>query len=187
MRLGLERGSMQPPRFAARSRILYDLTISEGARLLYLALDDQAMGESSVLLNQERQIELLGRKEREIRLRIGELVRAGYVRIQRTGRSNVYEFVWKIPAQACRSDRHRRAAISGDTGTGVPIVSLLNQERQLQERTDGRFAENQRQTPVTVATCPSCRGNKRILIPAVGWSDCTPCRGTGRQAERRAS
>ncbi len=149
---------MQPPRFAARSRIIYDLTISEGARLLYLALDDDSQGQPSVFEKQHRRSVLMKRTEREIRLRMNELERAGYIRIRRTGRSNVCEFVWKIPEHLFRSDRN---TYSDQTGTGVPLHPY--RQESLTRTPLPPFGENEKQTPA----CPECFGAGYRLVERV--------------------
>jgi hypothetical protein len=84
----------QPPRFAARSRIIRDIQISAQALRLYLFLEDEACGEERIAIRQQK-ITLalgLGRKRRRVIDLLAELQGGGYLSYRRGLYGNVYEF-----------------------------------------------------------------------------------------------
>ena len=38
-----------------------------------------------------------------------------------------------------------------------------------------------------IRACQSCVGSGHILHPDIGWAECSPCRGTGREQHRRTA
>lgn len=174
-------------RFEVRSRILRDCGISDGAARLFLLLDDKAMGREQIppaaAKESMRELDI---KERELRNRLTELRLAFYLRVKRTGRLNEYEFVRKIPAQTCRSDRQR---FTEQIGTNVPVASLLiNTQEVLQEPPTPFEQENQNQPedfPAFVpdpSICVFCHGRK-YCGSGLDRSPCAECRGTGKRSD----
>ena len=80
----------QTDRILARVRVLRDIDISEGARMLYMLLDDEARGQTSVAIKQLRLAVLCGVTKREIRYRLAELLKAGYLRVVHQRYLNLY-------------------------------------------------------------------------------------------------
>jgi hypothetical protein len=96
--------SLVNERCKARMRVVYDKTLSVGARLLYVALDDFA-GMKAVAWPQQTTLgDLLGCSDKWIRAQARELEGAGYIQRQRRQRGVRYLLQWQIP-----------------TGTGVPV------------------------------------------------------------------
>ena len=86
----------QPARFAQRSRILTDVTISASACRLFLLLDDQAKGDDSIKIKQRRLAVLMGLGDWQLRQYIRELERSKYLTTKHTMTGNVYVFErWK--------------------------------------------------------------------------------------------
>ncbi len=114
----------QPERFAARSRILRDPKISNGAARLFLLLDDEARGEERIALRQggeEGLAAVMGVSDRQIRTLIRELERGFYIRIIHHMRGNVYEFYRK------KTSASERKKTSARTGRKLP-AHLITQE-----------------------------------------------------------
>jgi len=82
----------QPARFAQRSRILTDVTISASGCRLFLLLDDQAKGDDSIKIKQRRLAVLMGLGDWQLRQLLRELEAAGYLRTKRSMTGNVYDF-----------------------------------------------------------------------------------------------
>ena len=132
------RSMSQPARFAARTKILRDHTISEGARLLYLFIDDELRGAQSGHLNRKASAQLIGICEREWTYRIRVLENAGYLMTNRRIKGNSYVLILHGRAP---SKLHADAA---RTCTGVHIHPL---EQETQEPP----------TPLR-ENCPECSG-----------------------------
>lgn len=110
----------QPERFAQRSRILTDISLSEGARLLYLFLDDQARGQSKLYAKQLRLSVMIGISTREFRRRLGELESAEYLTVRRSMTGNSYDF-----HRTAESDSYRTA----ESARSGPLGPVANKER----------------------------------------------------------
>ncbi len=149
----------QPQRFATRTRILTDLSISEGSRLLYLFLDDQARGESRLALKQLRAAVMMGITTREFRYRIGELCRAGYMTMRRTLHGNVYDFSRNTCSDAEGNTRSARI------GTGVPVHPYEQEATRTSptppmKKERCQWCHGKGARPGCVAgTCPGCDGS----------------------------
>ena len=86
----------QPARFAQRSRILTDVTISASACRLFLLLDDRAKGDDSIKIKQRRLAVLMGLGDWQLRQCLRELERSEYLTTKHTRAGNVYVFErWK--------------------------------------------------------------------------------------------
>jgi hypothetical protein len=125
-------------RCKARMRVVHNTTLSPGARLLYVELDDYA-GMNAVAWPQQATLaERLGYSERLVRKCIHELEGAGHIQCQRRQRGVRYLLQWQIPTGTRvpvgiptgtivpvgnSSDRH---ASSGPTGTRVPVGSAVS-------------------------------------------------------------
>lgn len=139
--------SAQPPRFAARSRILTDLAISEGARLLYLYMDDQGRGEPSLSLKRLRMAVILGISSREITRRLAELAKCGYLAIRRTIHTNVYDFAWTVRSLSDVTTESPRRGPAGhihpirqeSTRTPLPPLKWLDNSEAAQHSEDLRY------------------------------------------------
>lgn len=83
----------QPPRFAARSRIIRDEIIPHGAARLYLLLDDIGWSGQCVI-RQNVLADFLGSDVRTVRRWLDALVRAGYLVEDRQRLSNRYVLGW---------------------------------------------------------------------------------------------
>jgi hypothetical protein len=170
-------------RFRLRELVAYDPDLSHGAARLYFVLDEHARDGGKAWPSQNRLCDLMGCKARSIRLYLAELRNAGLVRTEREkpGGPNRYF----LP--------HHRQPVTAPTGNILPhhrqSAAGLIRKNQGNESEGDRYAmKTQRQTPVSVNVCPSCRGAKRILTAAVGWQACAPCGGTGvKGAGRRTA
>jgi DNA-binding Lrp family transcriptional regulator len=92
--------SLVHERCEARMRVVYDKTLSLGARLLYVALDDFAGMKAVAWPQQATLAELLGCSEQWIRSQIRELESAGYIQRQRRQRGVRYRLRWPIPTES---------------------------------------------------------------------------------------
>ena len=106
--------SLVNERCKARMRVVYNKTLSVGARLLYVALDDYA-GMNAVAWPQQATLaERLGYSERLVRKCIHELEGAGHIQCQRRQRGVRYLLQWQIPTGT-------RVPVGIPTGTPVPV------------------------------------------------------------------
>lgn len=162
-------------RFHDRSRILRDGGLSHAAARLYLLLDDELWGEDRGAVTQHSMAKLLGVGDRQIRRVIGELETRAYLRKDHRMSGNVYEF---IRTKMSVSETDIRTKMSARTGQKCPAVPYM------QEATSSKALRSEYESQnllVNVGACQSCRGSGRVMIPAIGWSSCTPCRGTGKR------
>lgn len=160
----------QPPRFLFRTRAISDLALSDGAQRLYMLLDDEARGETSLHLKQLRLAVTLGISTRELQFRIGELEASKYLTIRRTIHGNRYEFVWKDTNAGSQADAnhisprmrtpvHMLPITQETTSTPLPPASggimcgaCDDSPRRIMVSRDGR-------EPVRM-WCPACGGPK---------------------------
>ncbi len=150
----------QPPRFAARTKIITDLSISEGSRLLYLFLDDQAHGEARLAMKRLRIAVMMGLSMREVSYRLRNLENAGYVATKRTRGGNVYDLL----LHACAlPDVHACSPTSARPCTS----NLIEQETTRTSPTP----------PLKKERCQWCRG--RGARPGACAGSCPGCDGTG--------
>lgn len=160
----------QPARFAQRSRILTDVTISASACRLFLLLDDQAKGDDSIKIKQRRLAVLLGLDTRQLKRLIIELTAAKYLRIKRTILGNVYDFdrtkmslseVTKMSprmGQKCPLPPYGVQEILQEpplppASGGIRCAICLDSPRRIPVSRDGRAAVKR--------WCPACGGARR--------------------------
>jgi hypothetical protein len=169
-------------RYQARETVLNDSDISRNARLLYLTLDNYQRDNENCWPRQRTLREKLQCSDRSLRNYLAELVNAGLCRKERTvpGGPNRYQLFHSYhrqqaaapPATECRT--HRQQAAAHKSNQAIKPEEVAN-------------AESQRQNLAVIGQCKSCRGSGQVMIPAIGWSSCTPCRGTGREIARRSA
>lgn len=160
----------QPPRFLFRTRAISDLALSDGAQRLYMLLDDEARGETSLHLKQLRLAVTLGISTRELQFRIGELEASKYLTIRRTIHGNRYEFVWKDTNAGSQADANH---ISPSMRTPVHMLPIT---QEAQEPLTPLSLREETQTP----DCPRCYGLGYVLVRVV-------VRGMGSQERRTCS
>ncbi len=168
-----------PSRFEARELALKDSSISRQASLLYLAIDNYQRDNPDCWPAQNSLARDLRCSVRSVQRFLAELVGAGLCSASRRayGASNSYVLHWR---QGCRVNDDRDVASVTTELARHKANQALKPERQ------GASAEREK-PPVTSGVCRSCRGQGRILIAAIGWSGCAPCRGTGREQTRRTA
>jgi len=105
--------SLVHERCEARIRVVYDKSLSLGARLLYVALDDFAGMKAVAWPQQTTLAERLGCSEQWIRSQIRELESAGYIQRQRHQRGVRYRLRWQIPTESSVS-------------VGIPTESIVS-------------------------------------------------------------
>lgn len=164
----------QPPRFAARSRILTDLSVTEGARLLYLLLDDQSRGDRMVKVKCLRLAVQMGISTRQLTRYLRSLERADYIKTVRTIRGNMYDLL-----RTSMSDSNQ-TSMSAPIGHPCPMHTEGVQETSSRPPTP--YGENPEKPR---AACPDCGG--RGVKPEVsrGLSlarRCGVCDGCGTVA-----
>lgn len=81
-------------RFDARSAMIWRVSLSAGARLLYVALDDMARDRGDWFIRQADLATKLGVSRRELQSQLYELRDAGHIRVAGTGRSSRYFLSW---------------------------------------------------------------------------------------------
>ena len=168
----------QPPRFAARSRILTDLSVSEGARLLYLFLDDQSRGERTVKVKCLRLAVQMGISTRQLTRYLRSLERAEYLKTVRTIRGNMYDLL-RTPMSD--SNQTPMSARIGPLSP-IPIVERAREEQETSSRPPTPYGKNP-ETPGPI--CPECGG--RGVKPEVSRGlaiarRCGKCGGRGTVA-----
>lgn len=165
----------QPPRFAARSKILTDLAVSEGARLLYLFLDDQSRGDRCVKVKRLRMAVQLGIGIREVTRRSQELETAGYLAVERTLRGNMYDLK--------RTTESHSDVTTESPRKGPPGHMHAEGVQETSSGTPTPYGETEEETPGP--TCPVCQG--RCVVSAVSRGmlvarTCGHCGGRGSVA-----
>ena len=167
-----------PNRYEARELALKDVSISRNARLLYFAIDNYQRDNREGWCGQDTLARDLGCSQRSVKRWLAELRSAGLCVAERRGygESNSYVLHW---GQICPH--------YGDTPVPSvgPNLSPHKANQALKPEIQGASAE--RQNPANIAECRSCRGSGRVMIPAIGWSSCSPCRGTGMAQHRRTA
>lgn len=153
----------QPGRFVQRSRILRDLTLSDGAARLFLLLDDEARGEPELFIKQQRLAVLTGTVPRELYRRLRELTDNHYIEIRHTMRGNVYVF-----HRTTESDSNRTA----ESYRIGPLSPVAYKERARQE-----IPQEIPPLPPRGGKCSLCRGrgHRSGAIPGT----CPGCGGAG--------
>src|SRR5579863_2160818 len=112
---------LQPPRFAVRSSVIRDISISPGARILYMYLDDETQDHWRLYEKQLRLAVKMGITTRQLRTQLGELSRAGYILIRQTMNGNVYELERKKT-----SDSNGKKT-SDQSGRKLPVVPITQE------------------------------------------------------------
>ena len=150
----------QSARFAQRSRILTDLSISATAVRAFLLLDDQACGDDTIKIKQRRLAVLLGLAQRQLRSLMTELSSAGYLQVRRTRTGNVYDF--DRPKTAARTGnllplvpymQETTSSPLNPPPSGGPHCEVCNDSpNRITVRRDGREAVRQ--------WCPACGGKR---------------------------
>lgn len=165
----------QPARFAQRSRILTDVTISASACRLFLLLDDQSRGEPTIKIKQRRLAVLLGLDPRQLKRLLRELTAAEYLLINRTILGNVYDFDrtkmslsegtkmsprmgQKCPIALQRNTRAQEISQEilpplPPASGGIRCETCLDSPRRIPVSRDGRAAVKM--------WCPACGGRRR--------------------------
>lgn len=152
--------SVQPPRFAVRSLIIRDISISPGARILYIYLDDATQDHWKLYEKQLRLAVTMGITTRQLRTQLGELREAGYIAIRQTMNGNVYELERKKTSDP---DGKKTSARSGRK---LPILPCV-----------------QETTSTEGALCFQCNGKgliTRVIRGAGANSRCDACDGSGQ-------
>jgi len=84
-------------RCETRMRVVYDKSLSPGARLLYVALDDYAGMKGIAWPRQTTLAKRLGWSEGWVRQQLRELEASGYILSERRQRGVLYRMGWQIP------------------------------------------------------------------------------------------
>jgi hypothetical protein len=74
--------------------MIWRVSLSVGARMVYIALDDMARERGDWFIRHGEFARKLGASPRQIRRWLVELQNAGHVLVKRTGRSNVHQLLW---------------------------------------------------------------------------------------------
>lgn len=159
--------SAQPPRFAARSAVIRDISLSPGARVLYMYLDDETQNHSRFHEKQLRLAVKMGITTRQLRAQMGELRDAGYVSIRHTRNGNVYELERKKTSDpdgkeiSVQMGRKLPVHLITQETTNTPLPLASEGQRcglcddvphRIMVRIDGREAKTR--------WCPVCGGNR---------------------------
>lgn len=154
--------------------LLRDPSISMQAKALWAILDDHASVDSPVPFpGQETLSEFAGLSpengDRTIRRWAGELVKAGWVEVQRTGRSNRYVMCWdndRVPDThvRARSDRTQksgrdRTQKSGQSGHGSPKKKNQEEEPGEEPSSSARETQESPTEPVDNPSAPNLFAN----------------------------
>lgn len=120
----------RPARFAMKSKAIFDVSLSVGARLLYAALDDLGGQYGTIARKQAALAAMVAVTDREVRYSITELSEAGYVHVKRESHGLLLTLGWvKSDRNRCSdespSDRNRHSDL---IGTGVPITTLYGSQ-----------------------------------------------------------
>jgi len=110
----------QPPRFIFRSRVLRDARLEHGAKVLYLLLDDLAMGTNFYRWTHHSMGAALGAGRRTVQRWVLQLNLGGYLQVHRTGRSSVYAFGWADASPMAHHDPAR--CVTGGASDASPMA-----------------------------------------------------------------
>jgi hypothetical protein len=110
-------------RAEARMRVVYDANLSDGARVLYIALDDYAGMKAIAWPHQSTLAERLQVSIREVQRRLDELAAGGYIESERTQCGCLYRLLWLVSGTAVAPRRGMSVASSPsrhDTAVASP-------------------------------------------------------------------
>jgi hypothetical protein len=96
----------QQARFAHLNRVMLDVSIPLGARVLYWHLDSHARLDGRCWIKIPKLAALLGKGVRSVKDWLDELRRAGYIDTLRTRRCLVFQLCWFDVHQAAHQDGH---------------------------------------------------------------------------------
>ena len=159
--------SVQPPRFAVRSLVIRDISISPGARILYMYLDDETRDHWRLYEKQLRLAVKMGITTRQLRTQLGELRDAGYLTIRQTMNGNVYDLERKKtsgPNGKETSDRSGRKLpvlpITQETTSSPQPPASGGQRCGLCEDVPHRIMVSRDGREAVRQWCPACGGNR---------------------------
>jgi hypothetical protein len=126
--------SMLHKRCEARMHIVYDNSLSPGARLLYIALDDYAGMNALAWPQQATLAKRFKCSEKSICRQASELECAGYVQIQRRQRGVRYLLQWRLQAgsDASGQETSDQTILSG--GKSRPDIFVWSDRTKLSYR-----------------------------------------------------
>ncbi len=171
-------------RYTAREVATFSHDLSNAASRVYAALDEYARDKGVCWPKQKTLAARIGCSVRHLQRCIAELAGAGLCRTERPepGGRNQYRLVHAFVRNQTTS-----ASSPGDmevatqaTSAAPPLIrnnhGIESEANELRSKT----SEPREAPPVCPDLCRSCRGTGTILIQAIGWTTCTPCRGSGQ-------